>query len=223
MHDDDEAGRRRSAMVQTQIADRGVRHPAVLAAMRRVPREEFLPASLQASAYDDRALPIEAGQTLSQPYIVARMLEAAEIGAHDRVLEVGAGSGYSTAVVALLCGHVVAIERHAELAALARERLKRLGHRNVEVHVGDGSLGWPASAPFDAILVDAGGPQVPEALRQQLAPGGRLVMPVGASVDFQHLVKLTRRSAAEFEREVLDAVAFVPLVGAQGWADDGPA
>jgi len=217
---DDEARRRRGAMVRTQIADRGVRDPAVLAAMQRVPSEDFLPASLQGSAYADRALPIEAGQTLSQPYIVARMLEAAEVGADDRVLEVGAGSGYSTAVLALLAGHVVAIERHAELAALASERLRRLGHRNVEVHVGDGSLGWPASAPFDAILVDAGGPQVPQALLDQLAPGGRLVMPVGASVDFQHLVKLTRRSASELEREVLDAVAFVPLVGAQGWADD---
>ncbi|HEX2543094.1 MAG TPA: protein-L-isoaspartate(D-aspartate) O-methyltransferase [Caldimonas sp.] len=217
---EDEARRRRGAMVQTQIADRGVRNPAVLAAMRRVPREEFLPESLRSIAYADRALPIEARQTVSQPYVVARMLEAAEVGVHDRVLEVGAGSGYSTAVLALLAGHVVALERHAELANLARSRLKRLGHRNVEVHCTDGSLGWPASAPFDAILVDAGGPQVPEALREQLAPGGRLVMPVGDSVDFQHLVKLTRRSATEFDREVLDAVAFVPLVGAQGWAED---
>ena len=218
MHDD-EARRRRGAMVQTQIADRGVRSPSVLAAMGRVAREDFLPEPLRNSAYADRALPIEAGQTLSQPYIVARMLEAAEIGPHDRVLEVGAGSGYSTAVLALLAGHVVALERHAELAELARSRLKRLGHRNVEVHCADGSVGWPALAPFDAILVDAGGPEVPEALREQLAPGGRLVMPVGASFHFQHLVKLTRRSATEFDREVLDAVAFVPLVGAQGWAE----
>jgi protein-L-isoaspartate(D-aspartate) O-methyltransferase len=218
--DDDEARRRRGAMVQTQIADRGVRNPAVLAAMQRVPREDFLPASLQGSAYADRALPIEAGQTLSQPYIVARMLEAAELGPRDRVLEVGAGSGYSTAVLALLAGHIVAIERHAELAALARARLQRLGHLHVEVHCADGSVGWPALAPYDAILVDAGGPQVPPALREQLALGGRLVMPVGDSVDFQHLVKLTRRAAGTFDRELLDAVAFVPLVGAQGWAAD---
>ena len=219
MHDD-EARHRRAAMVQTQIADRGVRNAAVLAAMRRVAREDFLPESLRASAYADRALPIEAGQTVSQPYIVARMLEAAEIGSHDRVLEVGAGSGYSTAVLALLAGHVVAIERHAELAEMASARLKRLGCQNVEVHCADGSVGWPEAAPFDAILVDAGGPQVPEALREQLAPGGRLVMPVGASFDFQHLVKLRRRSATAFDREVLDAVAFVPLLGAQGWAED---
>jgi protein-L-isoaspartate(D-aspartate) O-methyltransferase len=217
MHENE---RRRGAMVQTQIADRGVRNPAVLAAMRRVPREEFLPEPLRGSAYADRALPIEAGQTVSQPYIVARMLEAAAIEPGDRVLEVGAGSGYSTAVLALLAGHVVALERHAELAELARERLQRLGCRNVEVHCADGSVGWPALAPFDAILVDAGGPHVPEALREQLALGGRLVMPVGASFDFQHLVKLTRRSATEFDREVLDAVAFVPLLGAQGWAED---
>ena len=221
MHDD-EARRRRGAMVQTQIADRGVRSESVLAAMGRVAREEFLPASLGASAYADRALPIEAGQTLSQPYIVARMLDAAEVGPHDCVLEVGAGSGYSTAVLALLAARVVAIERHAELAALARSRLARLGHRHVEVHCADGSLGWPAAAPYDAILVDAAGPAVPEALRQQLAIGGRLVMPVGADSDFQHLIKLTRRSSSDFDREVLDAVAFVPLVGAQGWADDEP-
>jgi protein-L-isoaspartate(D-aspartate) O-methyltransferase len=219
MHDD-EARRRRGAMVQTQIADRGVRSASVLAAMRRVPREEFLPESLHASAYADRALPIEARQTLSQPYVVARMLEAAEIGPRDRVLEVGAGSGYSTAVLALLAERVVAIERHAELAELARSRLKRLGHRNVELHCADGSVGWPQAAPFDAILVDAGGPEVPEALRQQLAIGGRLVMPVGADYHFQHLIKLTRRSESAFDREVLDAVAFVPLVGAQGWAED---
>lgn len=219
MHED-EARRRRRAMVQTQIADRGVRDPRVLAAMQRVAREDFLPESLRASAYADRPLPIEAGQTVSQPYIVARMLEAAEIGACDRALEVGAGSGYSTAVLALLAGHVVAIERHAELAELARARLKRLGYRNVEVHCADGSVGWPAAAPFDAILVDAGGPHVPEALQEQLAPGGRLVMPVGASLDDQYLVKLRRRSATVFDRDVLDAVAFVPLVGAQGWAED---
>ena len=220
MHDD-EARRRRGAMVQAQIADRGVRSESVLDAMRRVAREDFLPPSLRASAYADCPLPIEAGQTLSQPYIVARMLEAAEVGPHDRVLEVGAGSGYSTAVLALLAGRVVAIERHAELAGLARSRLARLGHRHVEVHCADGSIGWPAAAPYDAILVDAAGPAVPEALRQQLVVGGRLVMPVGADGNFQHLIKLTRRSASDFDREVLDAVAFVPLVGAQGWADDG--
>jgi protein-L-isoaspartate(D-aspartate) O-methyltransferase len=217
---DDEARRRRGAMVQTQIENRGVRDPAVLAAMRRVPREAFLSPELRSSAYADRALPIEAGQTISQPYIVARMLEAAAIRRHDRVLEVGAGSGYATAVMGLLAGHVVAIERHAQLADLARERLQRLGCLNVEVHCGDGSLGWPAAAPFDAIVVAAGGPQVPEVLRDQLAPGGRLVMPVGRHHDYQHLIKLTRRSPTEFEREVLDAVSFVPLVGAQGWAED---
>jgi len=218
MHDQD-ARRRRGAMVQTQIADRGIADPALLAAMRRVPREEFVPPELRASACADRALPIEAGQTISQPYIVARMLDAAAIRRHDRVLEIGAGSGYATAVAALLAGRVVAIERHAPLADLARERLKRLGYRNVEVHCADGSLGWPAAAPYDAIIVSAGGPHVPDALRSQLAPGGRLVMPVGGQVEFQHLVKLTRRSESEFDREVLDAVSFVPLVGAQGWAE----
>ena len=208
---------RRERMVREQIASRGVRDPAVLDAMARVPREEFVTPDLRRRAYDDAPLPIEDGQTISQPYIVALMLDAARIGPADKVLEVGAGSGYASAVASLLAAHVVAIERHAGLAASAAERLARLGFATVEVHHADGSGGWPDGAPFDAILVAASGPRVPEALRDQLALGGRLVMPVGSSVWQQRLVRLTRRGDAAFDEEDLGGVVFVPLVGEHGW------
>ena len=216
--DDDRADERR-AMVAEQIAARGIRDPALLAAMRRVPRHAFVDGSLQAEAYDDTPLPIEDGQTISQPYIVALMLEAAMLKPADRVLEVGAGSGYASAAASVIAAHVVAIERHAGLAASAAERLARLGYAKVEVRHADGSGGWPAGAPFDAILVAASGPRVPEALRAQLAVGGRLVMPVGSSTWSQRLVRLTRRSSDAFDEEDLGGVVFVPLVGEHGWPE----
>ena len=215
--DDDVLAERRRAMVELQIAARGIRDPAVLAAMREVPRHKFVGDSLRDDAYEDTPLPIEDGQTISQPYIVALMLEAARIGSGDRVLEVGAGSGYACAVAGRLAAHVDAIERHPRLVEIARERLARIGATNVAVHRGDGSLGWPAGAPYDAILVAAGGPRVPEALREQLAFGGRLVMPVGDEHLPQRLVRLERDAGGRFRESDLGGVAFVPLVGAQGW------
>jgi protein-L-isoaspartate(D-aspartate) O-methyltransferase len=210
---------RRERMVRDQIASRGVRDPALLAAMRQVPREEFVSPELRRRAYDDSPLPIEDDQTISQPYIVALMLDAARIGPHDRVLEIGAGSGYASAVASLLAAHVIAIERHAGLAASAAERLARLGFAKVEVHHADGSGGWPAGAPFDVILVAASGPRVPEVLRAQLAPAGRLVMPVGESTWSQRLVRVTRRGDDSFEEEDLGGVVFVPLLGEHGWPE----
>src|SRR5450755_3859857 len=204
----------RERMVDQQIAGRGIRDRLVLAAMRRVPREAFGPESARFEAYEDSPLSIGAGQTISQPYIVALMLEAAQIGPTDRVLEVGAGSGYATAVASRIAAHVHAIERHRSLADQARERLRRLGYDgNVELRCGDGSGGWPEAGPFDAIIVSAGAPEVPAALRQQLAPGGRLVLPIGPTSDSQRLVKITRRSATQFDEERLCDVRFVPLVG----------
>ena len=217
MRDDDFAARR-NAMVAQQIAARGIVDPAVLGAMRRVPREAFVAADLRERAYDDTPLPIGNGQTISQPYIVALMLEAAAIHAGDRVLEIGAGSGYACAVASLVARQVDAVERLETLADSARERLARLGYANVAVHCADGSGGWPEGAPFDVILVAAGGPRVPDALREQLAPGGRLVMPVGTSSYDQRLVKLRRQNERAFHETDLGGVSFVPLIGAHGWA-----
>lgn len=209
--------RARKTMVETQIAGRGIKDPRLLDAMRSVPREAFVPPDLAGSAYEDRPLPIGEGQTISQPYIVALMIEAAGIAPGQRVLEVGAGSGYAAAVLACIAAEVFGIERHARLAEDAGARLKRLGCANVAIRVDDGTLGWPEAAPFDAILAAAGGPGVPDALRDQLGPGGRLVMPVGARHGGQSLVRLTRRGETAFEREDLDTVSFVPLIGVQGW------
>src|SRR3954465_519750 len=209
-------------MVETQIARRGIRDQRVLAAMRQVPREEFVDEGLREFAYEDNPLPIAESQTISQPYIVALMLEAAEIGERDRVLEVGAGSGYAAAVAAQIAGRVCAIERHAALVAQARERFERLGYRNIELRHGDGTQGWPDGGEFDAILVAAGGAQVPPALKAQLKIGGRLVIPIGEPDAAQELVKLTRRSVDDFKEEHLGAVRFVPLVGGTGWVEGGP-
>ncbi len=213
---------RRQRMVERQVRARGIRDARVLRAMQAIPREEFVGAGMREFAYEDSPLPIEAGQTISQPYIVALMLEAAGIGPGDRVLEIGAGSGYAAAVMSRLAAEVFAIERHAELAALARARLQRLGIGNVLVRTGDGSGGWPEEAPFDAILAAAGAPAVPDALRRQLAVGGRLVMPVGASQRRQRLLKLTRTGEDAWREEDLGDVLFVPLVGAHAWRDDAP-
>lgn len=208
----------RERMVGVHLVGRGIRDPRVLAAMRTVPRERFVGAGMEEHAYEDSPLPIGADQTISQPYIVALMAQAAEIAPGDRVLEVGAGSGYAAAVLSRLAGRVVAIERHASLAGEARERLAALGYDNVAVHVGDGSTGWPGDAPYDAILVAASAPEPPPALCAQLAIGGRLVVPVDAGDDHQRLRRLRRIDEERFDHEDLGAVRFVPLIGAQGWA-----
>ena len=213
--------RARDRMVDVQIARRGVRDPHVLDAMRRVPREAFVEAGFEEFAYEDGPLPIGEGQTISQPYIVALMIEAAEVKPGDSVLEVGAGSGYAAAVMSQIADRVHAIERHAALGQAAERRFEKLGYDNIDLRVGDGTQGWSEVAPFDAILVAAGGPEVPRALKKQLAIGGRLVIPVGGEERQQTLTKLTRKSDAEYEEEDLGAVAFVPLIGEQGWAEDG--
>lgn len=206
----------RERMVTSQIEARGVRDPGVLAAMREVPREAFLPAELAEFAYRDSPLPIECGQTISQPYIVALMTEALALTPTDKVLEIGTGSGYAAAVLAEIAERVFTIERHADLAETAWKRL-RTRYANVEVRCGDGTLGWLARAPFDAIVVTAAGPNVPQALLEQLRIGGRLVMPVGA-VGEQSLVRVTRTGEDLYRREDIAPVTFVPLIGAQGWA-----
>jgi protein-L-isoaspartate(D-aspartate) O-methyltransferase len=218
---DDDANtlQERDWMVARQLEARGIRDARVIAAMKRIPRHAFVATAMRREAYEDSPLPIEEGQTISQPYIVALMLEAARLGAGDRMLEVGAGSGYASAVAAQLVAHVDAVERHARLVELARERLARLGIANVDVHVGDGSTGWRSGAPYDAIVVAAAGPRVPAALREQLAVGGRLVIPVASGYGAQRLVLVERRGDAEWHEDDLGGVMFVPLVGAQGWPD----
>lgn len=210
----------RERMVERQIARRNVLSPSVLEAMRKTPREAFVPKGMEEFAYEDSPLPIESGQTISQPYIVALMTEAAEVAKGDRVLEIGTGSGYAAAVLAAIADRVFTIERHAGLAETARARFDRLGCRNIEVRTGDGTLGWPEAAPFDAILAAAGGPEVPQTLLDQLAVGGRLVMPVGPVARRQSLVKVVRLGEAEFSQEDLGEVMFVPLVGEHGWSED---
>jgi protein-L-isoaspartate(D-aspartate) O-methyltransferase len=208
----------RNRMVEAQIARRGVRDPSVLKAMREVPREAFISPGFEEFAYEDSALPIAEGQTISQPYIVAAMVAAAELEESDKVLEVGAGSGYAAAVISRVAAKVFAIERHAPLTEAARERMRVLGYHNVELKTGDGSGGWPEQAPFDAILVSAGGPRIPDALKNQLTIGGRLVIPVGPMED-QRLVRLTRTGEGTFEQDDLGAVRFVKLIGAGGWQE----
>ena len=216
-----DASARRRTMVERQIAARGITDERVLAAMARVPREAFLPEEMAEFAYEDTPLPIEADQTISQPFIVALMCEALELGPDARVLEVGTGSGYAAAVLAELAREVYTVERHEVLAALARRRLAGLGYANVHVLHGDGSRGWPEHAPYDGIVVAAGGPAVPPPLREQLAVGGRLVIPVGEEVHLQELVRVRRRSATEYATEHLGGVRFVPLVGEHGWRAEG--
>lgn len=212
--------KKREAMVRRQIAARGVTSPRVLAAMRAVEREGYVPSYLGEFAYDDTALPIEEEQTISQPYIVAFMLEALELEPKHRVLEVGTGSGYAAAALAEIVSEVYTIERHDKLASTAAERLKRDGYTNVRVRHGDGTLGWPEAAPFDAIVVAAGGPEAPESLRRQLKVGGRLVMPIGEQVGLQELVRIRRVSQDEYQTERLADVRFVPLVGREGFQVD---
>jgi len=207
----------RGDIVEHQIAARSVRSEAVLGALRKVPREAFLPERLAEFAYEDSPLPIAAGQTISQPYIVALMTEALELKGDERVLEIGTGSGYAAAVLAEIAAEVYTVERIGELAEKAAATLDALGYRNVHVVHGDGTLGWAAAAPYDAIIVAAGGPTVPESLKEQLKVGGRLVMPVGADPRAQELVRVTRISKEQFKSEDIADVRFVPLVGKEGW------
>jgi protein-L-isoaspartate(D-aspartate) O-methyltransferase len=209
----------RHQMVERHLARRGIRDARVLKAMEAVPREAFVEAGFEEFAYEDSPLPIREGQTISQPYIVARMAEAAEIDPADTVLEVGAGSGYAAAVLSHLAGQVVAIERHAALAEKAMARLEKFGRRNVEIRAGDGTKGWPEKAPFDAIVVSAGGPAAPKALKEQLEIGGRLIIPVGRQERSQRLLRITRLAANRYEEEDLGGVFFVPLIGEGGWAE----
>lgn len=210
----------RERMVEDQIADRGVRDERVLAALREVPRERFVPAELADRAYADAPLPVAEGQTISQPYIVALMIEALALRPGDRVLDIGTGSGYAAAVMSRIAAEVYGIERHAALVDYARERFEALAYRNVHLRQGDGTLGWPEQAPFDAIMVAAAGPRVPAALRAQLAEGGRLVMPIGPERAVQSLIRLTRIGLDKWDRETLCDVRFVPLIGSQGWEAD---
>ncbi|HUJ36852.1 MAG TPA: protein-L-isoaspartate(D-aspartate) O-methyltransferase [Hyphomicrobium sp.] len=212
----------RQYMVEHHIAARGVRSPLVLQAMGTVPREEFLPSHLREYAYEDTPLPIGEEQTISQPYIVAFMTEALGLSGGEKVLEIGAGSGYAAAVLSKIAGEVYTVERIGELAAKASERLADLGYQNVHVLHADGTRGWPEHAPYDAIIVAAGGPEVPKSLKQQLKVGGRMVIPVGTDPRAQELVRLTRVSEDEFKSEDIADVRFVPLLGEEGWAE-GPA
>lgn len=209
--------RLRERMVKRQIAGRGVRSEKVLDAMRKVPRERFLPQGQGVWAYDDAPLPIGDGQTISQPYVVAYMTEALALEGGEKVLEIGTGSGYAAAILAEIAADVYTIERIEGLAAMASAVLDDLGYDNVHVRQGDGTLGWPEEAPFDGIVVTAGGPDAPETLKQQLKIGGHLVIPVGRSTWYQELVRISRVSETEFETEDLIPVRFVPLIGEEGW------
>jgi protein-L-isoaspartate(D-aspartate) O-methyltransferase len=214
--------RLRTRMVEDAIAARGVRSELVLNAMRTVPREAFLPEQLREFAYEDSPLPIEAAQTISQPYIVAFMVEALGLKGGERVLEIGAGSGYAAAVLAEIAGEVYTVERIGQLAEKAASTLADLGYDNVHVLHGDGTKGWPEHAPYDGIIVAAGGPKIPDSLKLQLKIGGRLVIPVGRDPKVQELVRITRISEQDFTHEDLADVRFVPLVGEEGWAPTEP-
>lgn len=209
----------REEMVSRQLEGRGLGDKRVLAAMRKVPRHRFVSKKLAEHAYRDMPLTIGHYQSISQPYMVALMCELLELSATDTVLEVGTGSGYAAAVLSELCGHVVTVERFSELAKNARDVLGVLGCDSVEVHCIDGTIGFPQGAPYDAILVSAGAPAVPEGLKHQLKSGGRLVIPVGNSRMSQDLLRIRRISEHKFETENHGGVAFVPLVGEDGWSD----
>lgn len=205
----------REAMVEHQIKRRGVNDPATLKAMLEVPRHLFVPPDLQKFAYEDSPLPIGQGQTISQPYIVALMTQAAELAPDAAVLEIGTGSGYAAAVLSRIVAKVYTIERLEPLALQAETQLKELGYDNVIVKAGDGTLGWPEAAPFDAIIVTAGAPVVPASFLSQLKEGGKVIIPVGDALS-QQLLRL-RKNKGQFQREMLEHVRFVPLIGEQGW------
>ncbi len=205
-------------MVETQLRARGVRDERVLDAMARVPRHEFVAERYLGQAYEDHPIPIGEGQTVSQPYIVALMLEALQLEPSDTVLEIGTGSGYQAALLAELCRHVYSIERHAALAREAEQALARLGYSNVTVLVGDGSAGLPQFAPYDAIIVSAAAPQVPPPLFEQLREGGRMVVPVGPAACQE--LQLVRKQDGEPLITLLEGCRFVPLVGGQGYPSE---
>lgn len=208
---------KRDVMIREHLRGRGIHDQAVIEAMREVPREAFIDEGLAGLAYEDHPLSIADGQTISQPYIVAYMTEALELSGTDRVLEIGTGSGYAAAVLSRIVTTVYSVERLGGLAQSARERLKRLGYTNIIIHEGDGTLGWAEHAPYDAIVVTAGAPHVPQPLLDQLAPGGRLVIPVGTYYDVQMLVRVRRVGERDYRTEELCAVRFVPLIGTAGW------
>ncbi len=207
----------RQKMVVEQIEARGVQDSKILEAMEKVPREMFVDRLSLHLAYEDTPLPIEEGQTISQPFMVAWMAEQAQLNPQDKVLEIGTGSGYSTAVLSHLASHVYSIERHPKLAQIATQRLKQLGYTNVTIAVGDGTIGWSEFSPYDAIIVTAGAPQVPASLLQQLKIGGRLVIPVGSSLDGQELAQIIKENEGSYHYTTLGSVRFVPLVGQEGW------
>jgi protein-L-isoaspartate(D-aspartate) O-methyltransferase len=209
----------RERMVEEQLRRRGITNPTILKAFLEVPRELFVSGDYARLAYGDHPLPIEAGQTISQPYIVALMIDAARIKPTDTVLEVGAGSGYAAAVISRIASSVTAIERHHELVELARERLRHLDFGNVEIIESDGTKGWPDRAPYDAILAAASGRHLPRPLIDQLKVGSSIVIPLGAPGDVQKLVRATKREDGSLEQSDLGGVRFVPLIGQEGWLD----
>jgi protein-L-isoaspartate(D-aspartate) O-methyltransferase len=210
-----DATSQREEMVRVQLAGRGIRDARVVDAMRRVPRHEFVPEGYRDAAYEDHPLPIGEEQTISQPYIVAAMLEQLALRADDRVLEIGTGSGYVTSLLAVLCAELYSVERHALLAGLAEATLRRLGYLNVHIRVGDGRMGWAEYAPYDAILVSAATAEMPPALFEQLREGGRMILPVGPSSSQE--LQLITKSGGRAEVKILEGCRFVPLV--EGVAD----
>jgi protein-L-isoaspartate(D-aspartate) O-methyltransferase len=211
----------RARMLEDHLESRGITQRRLLDAFARTPREAFIDRELLELAYDDTPLPIGEEQTISQPYIVAVTVEALALNGTERVLEVGTGSGYAAAILSQMAGEVFSVERHASLAAEARARLEGLGYANVRVLEGDGSLGWPVHAPYDAIAVAAGAPKIPRALLEQLGPAGRMVLPVSAGSTRQVLIRVTR-DGDKFRKEKLTRVRFVRLVGEQGYAESEP-
>lgn len=218
MRENGDFDRHRDAMVNNQLRLRGIASPVVLEAMARVPRERFVPAHLRDSAYEDGPLPIGDGQTISQPYIVALMIEALDLEGGERVLDIGTGSGYAAAVLGCIAREVFSIERIPELADRAAKTLADEGFDNIRVRCGDGTLGWPENQPYDGIVVAAGAPAVPDSLKHQLAIGGHLVIPVGSEHSVQSLERITRLAEDDFRTQELGAVRFVPLLGEQGWS-----
>ncbi|MGZ3297362.1 MAG: protein-L-isoaspartate(D-aspartate) O-methyltransferase, partial [Xanthobacteraceae bacterium] len=218
LHFERDFARLRNEMVEKAIFARGVRSELVLNAMRTVPRESFLPEQLREFAYQDSPLPIDEGQTISQPYIVAFMIEALALEGGERVLEIGAGSGYAAAILSGIAGDVYTVERIGQLAEKAASTLADLGYHNVHVRHADGTKGWPEHAPYDGIVVAAGGPAIPESLKEQLKIGGRLIIPIGRDPRVQELVRVTRIAENKYKREDLADVRFVPLIGQEGWA-----
>jgi protein-L-isoaspartate(D-aspartate) O-methyltransferase len=213
----DEFAVQRAEMIEKQLRRRGVHDSGVLAAMGAVRREEFVPKEFRVRAYEDAPLPIGEGQTISQPYIVAAMTAALHLTGNERILEIGTGCGYQAAILSHLARIVFTIESRSELASLAAARLERLGYKTVHVHCGDGTLGLPELAPFDAILVAAAAPAVPEPLRSQLADGGRLILPVGDAENQE--LRCIERHGNSFETRTLEACRFVPLIGYHGWKE----